>query len=142
MIADLDRLVIERACERLIQLYAFYADHHRHTEMADLFSMDGALDRGDGPVQGRQKILLALNQRRPDAMVRHVMSNVIVGVRQLDQASATSVMTLYRVFGSSEPGQVLEPPEMIADYHDEFRLTDDGWRIHARHSIIVLRRDP
>lgn len=142
MITDLDRLMIERACEKLVQLYAFYADHHRHTEMANLFTGDGVLGRGDGPVRGREQILAALNQRRPDAIVRHVMSNVIVDVRQPDQASATSVMTLYRVFGSNEPGQRLEPAEMIADYHDEFRLTDDGWRIHARQAIIVLRRDP
>jgi len=135
--------MIERACERLIQLYALYADHHRHTEMADLFTADGVLGRGDGPVRGKEQILAALNQRRPDAIVRHVMSNVIVDVRgPEDQASATSVMTLYRVFGSSEPGQPLEPPEMIADYNDEFRRTDDGWRIHERQSIIVLRRDP
>jgi hypothetical protein len=110
MMDDLDRMVIERACERLIQLYAFYADHHRHTEMADLFTEDGALDRGEGPVRGRAKIFDALEQRRPDAIVRHVTSNVIVEVVGPHQASATSVMTLYRVFGASEPGQTLEPP--------------------------------
>lgn len=142
MINDLDRLVIERACERLIQLYAFYADHHRHAEMADLFAEDGALDRGDGPVRGKANILEALEQRRPDAIVRHVTSNVIVEVGGPDQASATSVMTLYRVFGSDEPGQTLEPPEMVADYYDTFRLTNGGWRIHDRRSVIVLRRDP
>ena len=142
VIDNLDRLVIERECERLIQLYAFYADHHRHIEMADLFTADGVLDRGNGAVQGKEKIRQALEQRRPDAIVRHISSNVIVDVRKPDQASATSIMTLYRVFGSNEPGQALELPEMVADYHDEFRRMSEGWRIGSRRSVIALRRDP
>ena len=110
--------------------------------MADLFTADGVLERGNGAVQGKEKIRQALEQRRPDAIVRHISSNVIVDVRKPDQASATSVMTLYRVFGSNEPGQALELPEMVADYHDEFRRMSEGWRIGSRQSVIALRRDP
>lgn len=139
--SPLDRLIAERACERLIHLYALHADHHQHDEMANLFADDGSLDRGDGPVVGREAIRCALNRRRPDSIVRHVCSNVIIEVRGERTASATSVMTLYRTFGSAVPPQKLAPAEMIVDYRDRFVLAANGWRIQERLSEIILMQD-
>ena len=62
-------------------------------------------------------------------------------MRKPDEASATSIMTLYGVFGSNEPGQALKLAKMVADYYDEFRKIAEGWRIGLRQSVIALHSE-
>ncbi|NQV80371.1 MAG: nuclear transport factor 2 family protein [Alphaproteobacteria bacterium] len=138
---DLERMLIEHACERLIMLYALHADTYAPDAVAGLFTDDAVLNRGDGDAVGRAAILAAFNRRRPDAAVRHISTNVVIDVDSEDSARGVSTMTLYRRFGTMDLPQPLEPAEMIADYHDTFRRTPDGWRFAHRRAVRVFERD-
>jgi hypothetical protein len=134
-----DRHLIERECERLVLLYARYADSFQDDAFAALFADNALLHRGDAPLVGRDAIREAMGRRRRDSVVRHLCSNVIIDVIDAGNASGVSFMTLYRHFGSATIPTPMTAPEMIAEYHDRFTLTSEGWRIAERQALIVLK---
>lgn len=134
-------MLIERACERLIMLYALHADNYAPDAVAALFAENAVLNRGEGDAVGRAAILAAFNRRRPDAAVRHISTNVVIDVKGDMSASGVSTMMLYRKFGSADLPQPLEPLEMIVDYHDTFGRTSVGWRFLHRRAVRVFERD-
>lgn len=138
---DLERMLIERACERLIMLYAMHADNYAPEAVSALFAEDAILNRGEGDAVGRPAILAAFNRRRPDAAVRHISTNVVIDVLDDASASGVSTMMLYRNFGSAGLPQPLPPLEMIVDYHDTFARTLEGWRFKQRRAVRVFERD-
>lgn len=134
-----DRHRIERECERLVLLYARYADSFQDDAFAALFAEDALLHRGDAPLVGRDAIRAAMGRRRRDSVVRHLCSNVIIDVIDARNASGVSYLTLYRHFGSATLPTPMLAPEMIAEYHDRFTLTPEGWRIAERQALVVLK---
>ncbi len=140
-LTDIERMLIERACERLIMLYALHADNYAPDAVAGLFAEDAVLNRGDGDAVGRAAILAAFTRRRPDAAVRHISTNVVIDVENADTATGISSMMLFRRFGSADLPQPLAPAEMIVDYHDRFCRTPDGWRFVHRRAVRVFERD-
>ena len=79
----IDRLAIERACERLVLDFAYYSDHQEYEPLAQLFAADGIMERpGMASVVGREAILQAYRARPAGRMTRHVCSNIrITGIR-------------------------------------------------------------
>jgi hypothetical protein len=63
----------------------------------------------------------------------------VIDVVDPHNATGISTMTLYRSFGSSTLPLAIIDPEMIAEYHDRFVLTGDGWRIDERRAVVVFR---
>lgn len=137
---DIERMLIERACERLIMLYAQHADFYEPEAVAGLFAEDAVLNRGEGDAIGRPAILAAFRKRRRDALVRHVSTNVVIDVVDGNTARGTSMMMLFRRFGTADTPQPMDPPEMIVNYHDRFRRTPDGWRFAQRSAVRVFER--
>lgn len=80
-----------------------------------------------------------MGQRRHDSMVRHLCSCMIIEEIDAGNASGVSYMTLYRHFGSASKRVPMIAPEMVAEYHDRFTLTTEGWRISDRQGFIVLK---
>ncbi|MFN0304819.1 MAG: nuclear transport factor 2 family protein [Burkholderiales bacterium] len=130
---------IERECERLVLLYARYADSFQDDAFAALFAEDALLHRGDHPLRGREAIRAAMRQRRRDAVVRHLCFNILIDVIDRDQATGTSYLTLYRHFGAATIPTPMIEPEMIAEYHDRFVSTSTGWRIAERRAVVVFK---
>lgn len=132
---DLDRLLIERACERLIQLYCHWTDHGEAARVADLFAEDGVWASADNIMNGRASILRGFrarqdNQRR---MSRHVCTSALIDVIDASTASGVVYLTLYRHDG--EAGRATSPtqaPSMIGEYRDRFVRTSAGWRFQRR----------
>jgi len=130
---------IEHECTRLVLSYAHFADTFQDEAFAALFTEDGLLHRGDGPLVGRAAIRAAMGQRRRDAVVRHVMTNILVEVVDDRNATGIATLTLYRHFGSSALPAPMMAPEMIAHYHDRYALTAEGWRIAERRAVVAFR---
>lgn len=136
---DIDRLLIERACERLVVDYCHLTDHGQAARVADLFTEDGVWTAGESALSGRERILRGFQKRQDNTarMSRHVCSTMQIEVIDADTARGCVYLTLYR--HDAEPGRTMSPlhgPAMVGEYRDEFRRTPDGWRFHRRELII------
>jgi hypothetical protein len=135
----LDRLLAERACERLILDFVRRLDLGEPGSVAELFTEDGFWEwpaPGDGRrFEGREALREYFGSRPEDRLSRRVMSNVLVTVDSADTATATSYFTTYRVDGhDGGPAPIPSgPPVQVGHYQDTFRRTADGsWLLASR----------
>ena len=75
---DLDRLKIERECERLVMRYCHFVDHRVAARVADLFVHGSVWASADKTMGGRDAILQGFQRRQENTsrMSRHVCSNL------------------------------------------------------------------
>ncbi|MFC8345030.1 nuclear transport factor 2 family protein [Streptomyces sp. NPDC057280] len=137
----LERLLAERACERLIIDFVHRLDLGEPGSVAELFTEDGVWEwpppGGDGRrAEGREALRTYFGSRPADRLSRRVMSNILVTVTSPDTATATSYFTTYRVDGHEGDGQgpvPPGPPVQVGQYEDEFRRSAEGtWLLAAR----------
>jgi uncharacterized protein (TIGR02246 family) len=142
---DLQKLLIERACERLVTEYCHYVDHGEAARIADLFTEDGVWTGGQVVMKGREQLAAGFAQRQANAerMSRHVCQNFLCRVLDENTAEGVVYLTLYRHDGdparrfSSLQGQ----PELVGEYRDRFVRTSEGWRIAERHTHVSFLRE-
>ncbi|MBW2232222.1 MAG: nuclear transport factor 2 family protein [Deltaproteobacteria bacterium] len=131
----IERLLVERECERLVTLYCHYVDHGEAERIAELFSEDGRW-RGPGiSMVGIDQLRkgFAARQANRARMSRHVCNNFVLDVIDENEATGVVYLTLYRHDGEEERAvSPLEGPAMVGEYRDRFVRTPQGWRIADR----------
>ena len=138
---DLEKLEIERQCEKLSISYARLLDFGQYDELAELFTIDAVLNAGV-PLAGRENIRLGLNKRPAKLRSRHVLTNIHTEILDDETAKGISYLSLYRHIGDeSLTSEVIafDGPAAIGHYSDEFRLEDAVWKIHQRVLTISFR---
>jgi hypothetical protein len=143
---DLQRLLIERECDRLVTRYCHYVDHGEASKIADLFSKDGSW-RAPGVLMSGQDELrsgFAAREANSERMSRHVCNNLIVDVVDEDHATGCVYLTLYRHDGdASRKVSPLEGPALVGEYRDRFVRTAEGWRFDERSvQMSFVREEP
>ena len=132
----MERLLAERECERLIYRYCHLIDHGEAAKVSDLFTDDGVWASPEVTRDGKDKIAKAFQARQDNTarMSRHVCSTPMIDIEDADTATGVTYLQLYRHDG--EPGRRFAPldnlPEFVAEYHDVFARTPDGWRFKSR----------
>jgi len=108
---DLQRLLIERECERLVTLYCHHVDHGEAAKIADLFSEDGVWAAPGVRMEGQEQLRKGFGSREANTarMSRHVCNNLLLEVIDDDHAEGTVYLTLYRHDG--EKGRKTSPLE-------------------------------
>jgi hypothetical protein len=132
---DMERLLIERACARLVTEYCHFVDHGEAGKIAGQFTDDGIWTSATNTMNGRGAIAKGFSRRQGNAarMSRHVCNNLLVNVIDENNATGVVYLTLFRHDG--EPGRTVSPsdvPDIIGEYRDTFVRTDDGWRFKRR----------
>jgi len=132
---DLQKLLIERECERLVTKYCHLVDHGQAAQVAELFTEDGVWASPEATMTGREQIRAGFQRRQEDTarMSRHVCCNLLVEVVDEDHAGGVVYLTLYRADG--DPARRVSPsaaPSVVGEYRDRFRRTPDGWRFAKR----------
>jgi hypothetical protein len=143
IMTELDALLIERACSKLIADYAYFADHGPREAFAALFTDEGVLSLPTGEARGRAAI--AANGLPPGLVSQHSMSNIRVQVLSADAAEGTSYLTLYmaRRPDPSRPGETkIAAPTNVGVYTDRYVRTPEGWRIASRRYEPSIVRAP
>lgn len=139
----LERLEIERACERLVTAYCHYVDHGQAARIAELFSEDGVWESPEVTMRGREELRRGFGRRQANTrrVSRHVCSNFLLDVVESDRAEGAVYLTLYRHDGK-EGARVapLDKPEMVGEYRDRFVRTPEGWRIAHREVVVSFVR--
>jgi uncharacterized protein (TIGR02246 family) len=132
---DLQKLRIERECERLVTRYCHLVDHGQAAQVAELFTEDGVWASPEATMTGREQIRAGFQRRQENTarMSRHVCCNLLVEVVDEDHAGGVVYLTLYRTDG--DPARRVSPsaaPSVVGEYRDRFRRTPDGWRFAKR----------
>ncbi|MCC0093635.1 nuclear transport factor 2 family protein [Streptomyces flavotricini] len=136
----MERLIAERACERLIVEFVRRLDLGEPGSVADLFTPDGswAWPAGDRRVEGRTALRDYFGGRPADRLSRRMCTNVLVTVASADEATATSYFVTYRVDGYSEGIAAPRPPVQVGHYEDTFRKVDGTWLLATRTTFLAF----
>ena len=141
---DLERMLAERACERLIYEYSRRIDFGEGAAIADLFTAD-AVWRGDIELRGQDRIRAWFTERAQltRRVSRHLCTNVVIDVTSADEASGACYLVNYRHDRDEHDATLPVPaaaPKYVGELHDRFRRTPDGWRFCARHVDVAFLR--
>jgi hypothetical protein len=118
---DMQRMLIERACERLVTEYCHFVDHGEAAKIAGQFTEDGVWANRASTFSGREAIAGSFQRRQDNA------------ARISRHATGVVYLTLYRHDG--EAGRRTSPsdiPDVVGEYRDTFVRTADGWRFKRR----------
>ncbi|MET8473137.1 nuclear transport factor 2 family protein [Streptomyces sp. NPDC006422] len=135
----LDRLLAERACERLILELVRRLDLGDPATVAELFTTDGVWEwpYDDRRIAGRDALRAYFGGRPADRLSRRLCTNILVTVDSPDTARATTYFATYRVDGYPGHGYVPPPPPAnIGHYEDTFRRVDGQWLMASRTLVL------
>lgn len=133
---DLDRMFIEHECGKLMTLYCQHLDHADAEGFASIYTEDAMYKPAamPEPMHGRDRILEWAHAYPKDRLGRHFSTNQVVTVVDEDHATGRSYAVVWR---EPNPQQdVLSDrvtPRSVVEYFDEFRRTEEGWRISQRY---------
>ncbi|MFF4448275.1 nuclear transport factor 2 family protein [Streptomyces sp. NPDC001502] len=133
-VGPMERLIAERACERLIIEFVRQLDLGDPSSVADLFTPDGVWEwpAGDRRIAGREALRDYFDGRPADRLSRRMCTNILVTVTSPDTAAATTYFATYRVDGYSEGMVPPRPPAQVGHYEDTFRKVDGIWLLATR----------
>lgn len=133
---DLERLLAERACERLSYDYCRVADEGNHSLLADLFTEDGLFAIPGLRLDGLAAIRRYFTEREPmkDLRTRHVCTNVSVDLTSQTEAVGVLYLTLYRRRGPVDWSVPVPSthPALVGTYYDKYARVGERWLIRSR----------
>lgn len=145
-VSIIERVEIERACERLVYTYTRALDRGDMNGAADCFALDGSFARPmtpDNLIRGREAIRTALLSRPKTLLTKHVVSNVMIDVDTRDSAHGLSYLTMIATtpdVGASPP-HASSGPLYFGEFLDRFVLEAGVWRFLERRGSIQLKFD-
>ncbi|QKV96908.1 nuclear transport factor 2 family protein [Streptomyces sp. NA02950] len=139
-LGPIDRLLAERACERLIIDFLHRLDLGDPSSVAELFTVDGVWEwpAGDRRVEGREALGRYFGSRPADRLSRRMTSNIAVTVESATTATATSCFATYRVDGHTEGIVTPRPPVNVGHYADTFRTVEGRWLLASRTTFLAF----
>jgi hypothetical protein len=139
---NIQRMLIERECERLVLQFAQANDDWDHDGIADCFTEDCSFARPidpDNPYRGRET-LRAMFRDRPQRLGRHLMTNILIHVDSEEAAHGRCYVTYLSTPDVDQPRPALaEPGIFVGWFDDKFVRTAEGWRIAERKGGMALR---
>jgi hypothetical protein len=142
-VTDIEKMLAEHACAKLITEYAALLDAGRWEDVAALYLADGRMSRPTAPddfIDGREAILASFTAR-PPRISRHVCINIRVEVEGSTAATATSQILLFTAEAAEDGGLPVQSPAppMVGTYADRLVRTDAGWRFAERRGSLDFR---
>jgi hypothetical protein len=133
---DLQRLIIERACERLVHSYAIRIDAYDYDGFMELWAVSGVWNMLGKVMAGLPAIRAGLEAREDHLICRHFVTNTVVDAIDENRAKGFCYTLAFRARHArgKAPAQ-METPQFIIEYRDEFvRDPARGW-LFARRDI-------
>jgi hypothetical protein len=143
-LSTLERIEIERACERLVYGYSRVLDIGDLSAAADFFAENGSMSRPMAPnqvIQGRETIRAALLTRPRSLLTKHLATNVIIDVESRDAARGISYLTMIATTPpqGAEPPFVSEGPIYFGQFIDRFVRENNEWKFLERRGSIQMK---
>jgi hypothetical protein len=137
---DLNRMLNERACERLCYLFARHLDAYDYEGVLGLWSEDGVIAALGKEYSGLSSLRDWIGKREGDLICRHMVTNVLIDVIDDQHATGSCYAAAYRIRGwrGREPGP-MSPPAYVVEYTDSFRRDPvRGWLFSRRDVTIAM----
>lgn len=124
---------IEAACTELVLDYAYHRDRLDAEQVANLFTDDATMSVLGDVYDGREAIRKRMLDGQSGPVTRHLMSTIRIFPIDDLRATGVSYVTVYLApRRDSQNPLAVEGFAGIGEYHDEFVLTDSGWKIAQR----------
>lgn len=146
-LSNIDRMEIERACERLVYVYSRALDRGDMNAAADCFALEGTFARPmtpDNLIKGREAIRTALMSRPAKLLTKHVASNVTIDVESRERAHGVSYLTMIATtpHDGAKPPHATPGPLYFGEFADQYLLEDGVWRFLDRRGSMQLKFAP
>lgn len=143
-LTPLERIEIERACERLVYGYSRVLDIGDLSAAADFFAENGSMSRPMAPnqvIQGRETIRASLLTRPKGLLTKHLATNVMIDVESRDAARGISYLTMIATTPpqGAEPPFVSEGPIYFGQFVDRFVREHGEWKFLERRGSIQMK---
>lgn len=134
------RMRCEHECARLSQDFAWTVDRGHHDAFIALFAPEGALERAGEVLRGPAALRRFLEAMPINRTMRHLCSNIRIDMIDERSAKGTSaVMMVHALVARDTPLPLPAAVPLVAEYEDEYVLTNDGWRFQYRNTVIVFK---
>jgi len=143
-LTPIERIEIERACERLILVYSRALDLGDMNAAADCFAENGSFARPMAPdvvIQGREAIRAGLLTRPKSLLTKHLATNILIDVQSRDAATGLSYLTMVSVMlgEDAKPPHVSPGPLWFGECVDSFVLEKGVWKLLDRRGSIQMK---
>lgn len=140
---ELETLLAEQACERLIHRFARANDGRDFDTLAELLAEEATYARPtdpNNPMQGRDAVVASFRARPATRITRHLFSNTVVTVESATTATAVSDVVLY-MGAAVEDGVAKAEPALVGGFEDRFVKRDGRWLFLARKGSLALKAE-
>ena len=139
----IERIEIERACERLIYLYSRALDLGDMSAAADCFAHNGSMARPMMPeqiIEGREAIRAALLTRPKTLLTKHLATNVTIDVESREAARGLSYLTMISTTpGEAKPPYLSSGPLWFGEFQDRYVREGGVWKFLSRRGSIQMK---
>jgi hypothetical protein len=138
-----EKRLIEQECRDLVVALGFYTDRGENDKAVVLFAPDGQWIRAGKPLTGHRELLESMKERSPTIIVRHMIANIMIQVKDGKSAEGVTYYTAYNHDTGANPHKLPAPlglPFSLGEWHDKFVLTPEGWRISKRETKRLFQR--
>ncbi len=140
----IERIEIERACERLVLEYSRALDVGDMNAAADMFAVQGTFARPMAPdqvIEGREAIRASLLSRPKTLLTRHLATNIVIDAESRDSARGLSYLTM---ISTTPPADTRAPftsagPLWFGELHDRFVRENGVWKIQERRGSVQMK---
>lgn len=134
-LTDVEIATIQQLCQTVSLQYALYLDAKDWEHLPSVFAEDGVWEVLGNKMEGRAAIRDYWKRRTADWTPTHgrlhQISNQVIDVIDRDHARGTSKVVIY-FFDTSPDAKQKLVPTLIAQNHDEFIRTAEGWKLQHR----------
>jgi len=142
---EIEVMLIERACERLINEFFEAIDLRQEAQLDNLFTEDATYARPIEPdtvISGRDAIRRMFEVRPAGRITRHTCSNVRITIESAERAVGVHRVALF--MGPDQPpahpqfGYKADARVLVGEFADVFVKTSQGWRFQSRRGRVIL----
>lgn len=145
---ELDKMLIERECHRLMVDYNIYNDTLDIEAFLTLWTEDCVFSRVVPEpvfeVSGHAGLRAAMDQIivHSDRLRRHLLVNPRITVHGPDDAEGFCIgLAIYGPTGDRSLPVAMGGVELVGEYRDQYRRTSEGWKIARRELTRVIDLD-
>jgi len=143
-LSAIDRIEIERACERLTNVYVRALDLGDMNAAADCFAENGSMARPMNPgqvIQGREAVRTSLLTRPKTLLTKHLATNAMIDVESRDSARGISYLTMVATTPAegAVPPFISNGPIYFGEMQDRFIRENGEWKFLERRGSIQMK---
>lgn len=144
ILSAIERIEIERACERLCNAYVRALDLGDMNAAADCFAEHGSMARPMNPkdlIQGREAVRTSLLTRPKTLLTKHLATNAMINVESRDSARGISYLTMVATTPAegSVPPFISNGPIYFGEMQDRFIRENGEWKFLERRGSIQMK---